>query len=85
MAEPVGCFKVRLLRHARCYQFELTSVIRGENYLMLALVVPPFSYPHHSPQRLAFFARTNGYALRRFKIEANCMFSIVQNTILQHK
>ena len=51
VAEPVGCFKVRLLRHARSYQFELTSVIRGENCLMLALVVPPFSYPHHSPQR----------------------------------
>ncbi|KIJ90981.1 hypothetical protein K443DRAFT_32379, partial [Laccaria amethystina LaAM-08-1] len=51
MAEPVGCFKVRLLHHARSYQFELTSVIRGENCLMLAIVVPTFSYPHHSPQR----------------------------------
>ncbi|KIJ92886.1 hypothetical protein K443DRAFT_55765, partial [Laccaria amethystina LaAM-08-1] len=36
VAEPVGCFK---------------SVIRGENCLILANVVSPFSYPHHSPQR----------------------------------
>ncbi|KIJ90550.1 hypothetical protein K443DRAFT_116438, partial [Laccaria amethystina LaAM-08-1] len=49
MAEPVGCFKVRFLRHARSYHFELTSVIRSENCLTLALVVTPFPYPHHSP------------------------------------
>ncbi|KIJ89742.1 hypothetical protein K443DRAFT_117585, partial [Laccaria amethystina LaAM-08-1] len=70
-----GCRGVGMAEPVGCFK----------NCLTLALVVPPFSYPHHSPQRLAFFARTNGYALRRFMIEANCIFDRVQNTVLQHK